>query len=83
MAYYIDLKKIAIDQYIKILKTTGMIPSWKVLLDDIENSFNKIKRQKISILEELYDSIKDKTRVQKFSKLCGLSEKYSLPGILL
>ncbi len=36
MGYYIDLKSISIDNYKEILKTTELIPSWKVLEDDID-----------------------------------------------
>jgi len=40
MGYYIDLKGISIDKYKVILKTTELIPSWKVLEEDIDKNYN-------------------------------------------
>lgn len=47
MGYYIDLKKISINNYKKILKTADLLPSWKVLEKDIDKNLNSIKKQNI------------------------------------
>ncbi len=76
MGYYIDLKKISIDQYKKILKTTTLIPSWKVLEENIDENMDRIKSFNIPHLAELKNRLKDKTKVQEFAKQSGLSENY-------
>ena len=76
MGYYIDLKSIGIEKYKEILKTTELIPSWKVLGEDIEKNLDTIKKQNIENLEELLTALKDKNKIQEFSKLCGLPVTY-------
>lgn len=76
MGYYIDLKNITIDKYKKILKTTDLIPSWKILEEDVDKNLNKIKKYDVKNLNELLIALKDKSKIQNFSKQSGLSEKY-------
>ncbi len=76
MGYYIDLKSISIDRYKEILKTTELIPSWKVLEEDIDKNLDIIKKHKISNLDELLTTLKDKTKIQEFSDQSGLPLKY-------
>lgn len=76
MGYYIDLKSINIDKYKEVLKTTELIPSWKVLGENIDKNLNIIKNQQIENLDELLAALKDKGKIQKFSKQSGLPENY-------
>ena len=76
MGYYIDLKSISIDNYKEILRTTELIPSWKVLEEDINKNLDIIKRYNIKNLDELLMALKDKTKIQEFSKQSGLPENY-------
>jgi hypothetical protein len=76
MGYYIDLKSISIDKYKEILKTTELIPSWKVLGENIDNNLNIIKNQHIKNLDELLAALKDKDKIQEFSKQSGLPANY-------
>ena len=76
MGYYIDLKSISIDKYKEVLKTTFLIPSWKVLEEDIDKNIDTIKKYDIKNLDELLITLKDKSKIQKFSKQSGLSENY-------
>ena len=76
MGYFIDLKSISIDTYKEILKTTELIPSWKVLGEDIEKNLDSIKKQDIENLNELLIALKDKRTIQEFSKQSGLPAKY-------
>ncbi len=76
MGYYIDLKSISIDKYKEILKTTELIPSWKILERDIDKNLDIIKKYNIQNLDELLIALKDKDKVQKFSKQSGLQEDY-------
>ncbi len=76
MGYYIDLKSINIDNYKKILKTTELIPSWKIIGEDIDNNLDIIKKHGINDLDELSIALKDKSKIQDFSSLSGLPVKY-------
>ena len=76
MGYYIDLLSISIDQYKEVLKTTELIPSWKVLGEDIDKNWDIIKKHNINNLDELLKAFKDKSKIQEFSKQSGLPAKY-------
>ncbi len=76
MGYYINLKSISIDNYKEVLKTTELIPSWKVLGEDIDKNLDIIKKHRISNLDELLVALKDKSKIQEFSKQSGLPAKY-------
>ncbi len=76
MGYYIDLKNISIDEFKEILKTTDLIPSWKILEKDIDKNLDIIKKYNIKDLDELLTAFKDKAKIQKFSKQSGLPEDY-------
>lgn len=76
MGYYIDLKGITIDKYKEILKTAELIPSWKILENDIDKNLDIIKKSNIKNLDELLTTLKDKDKVKEFSKQTGLQENY-------
>ncbi len=76
MAYYIDLQTISIDQYKEILESANLIPSWMILKENIHENLDIIKAQGIRNLDELKQSLKDKSKVRKFSEQSGLPENY-------
>lgn len=76
MAYYIDLEKITIEKYKKILKNANLIPSWMILKENIEQNLDEIKKQNILNLAELKLALKNKSKVQEFAGQSGLSEDY-------
>jgi Domain of unknown function (DUF4332) len=76
MAYYIDLKKISIDQYKGILKNADLIPSWMILKEKIDENLDIIKKYKIQNLEDLQIKIKNKQKVKEFASESGLEENY-------
>tara|TARA_R110002096_G_scaffold257381_1_gene450790 strand:- start:115707 stop:116393 length:687 start_codon:yes stop_codon:yes gene_type:complete len=76
MGYYVYLKSISIEKYKKILRKTELIPSWKILEDDIDRNLDILKKYNIRNLDELLIALKDKTKIQEFSKQSGLSPNY-------
>ena len=76
MGYYIDLKKISIDEYKDILKTTELIPSWKIAGDDIDKNLDIIKQHNIENLDELLAILKAKAKIQTFAEQSGLPLNY-------
>ena len=43
MGYYIDLTRISIDEFKDILRSIELIPSWKILVENIDDNFDLIK----------------------------------------
>ena len=76
MGYYIDLKKIKINQYQEKLKSADLLPSRMILKENIESYFELIKAQGISNVEELLKTIDTKKKVQQFSKQSKVNENY-------
>ena len=63
MGYYINLEKISIDNYKEILITANLLPSRIILKNNIEDNFKLIKKQKITNLQELFDTLKTKKKL--------------------
>ncbi|MBI9068007.1 MAG: DUF4332 domain-containing protein [Salinivirgaceae bacterium] len=76
MAYYIDLSAISIDTYKIKLKNSTLIPSWKILLEEVDIYFDELKKMGINNLEQLFREIKNKDAIEQFSKRSGIPEKY-------
>ena len=76
MGYYIDLGAISIQQYKGMLKTADLLPSWKILENDVDTNLDKIKKQGIQNLNDLLAALKTKTKIQEFANKAGLSIEY-------
>lgn len=76
MGYYIDLEKISIDKYKGILKSADLLPSRMILKENIDKNFDILKNQTVKNLDELLKTLKNKEKLQDFSKKSGLNENY-------
>lgn len=76
MGYYINLKNISIDEYKEILKVSDLLPSRLILKDNIDSNFDLIKNQKVQNVDELLNMLKNKKKLQDFSKKSGIQEDY-------
>ncbi|MDC7125466.1 MAG: DUF4332 domain-containing protein [Spirochaetales bacterium] len=76
MGYYVNLKKISLDEYKNILKSMEFIPSWKILEENIDDNLEAIKNQNFNNLDELLTALKKKDNIKMLSDKCGLPEKY-------
>ncbi len=76
MGYYIDLRNISLDEYKEILKSADLIPSRMVLKENIDDIFDAINAQKIENVAELRTALKNKKKLQDFSKQSEISEDY-------
>ncbi len=76
MGYYIDLESISIDKYKDNLRSADLLPSWMILKESINENLNIIKLQGIQNLDELQKALKNKSKLQEFSKQSGLPENY-------
>lgn len=76
MAYSIDLKKISISTYKKILENQFLLPSRKILHDNIEDNFNIIMDCEVNNLFELKSTLSTTKKLNIFSEKSGLNKDY-------
>lgn len=76
MGYYIDLEQISIDSYKELLKNSELIPSWRILEENIDKNLTTLQNNGINNLNELLTTLKTKEQIEAFSKQSGLSENY-------
>lgn len=76
MGYYIDLEKISIDKYKETLKSADLLPGRMILKENIDKFFDILKKQTVKNLDELLKILKNKQKLQDFSKQSDLNENY-------
>lgn len=76
MAYYINFTKISIIEYRDILKNKGLIPSQKVLLENIDKNFALIADNGIKNIDELLTALKTKKKIEEFAADSGVVQAY-------
>ena len=76
MGYYLDLEKISIDEYQKMLKTRYLIPSMRVLLENIDNNFDKLRKSEITNMQELKTKLKNKKSMAALHTDSGIDSEY-------
>ena len=76
MGYDINLSKIGIQRFKEILRAEDLIPSWQILLDELNEKMRKIQQLEIENLQDLRAAIKDKKHIQDVAKKTGISIEY-------
>ena len=76
MGYYIDLKALHLDEYKEILRAADLLPSRMILKENIDEVFSILKVHKIETVDDIQSTLKNKKRLQDFSKATGLPEDY-------
>ncbi len=76
MGYSPDLSKISIDAYKEILKNQYILPSRKILHQDMDSSFDAIHSCQIKNLSELKNALSTIQKLTAFSEKSGLSKDY-------
>lgn len=76
MSYYIDLNNISLDEYSKILKSADLLPSRKMLLENVDRNLESIKKQGVKNLADLLSALKNKNKLQAFAEQSGVPEDY-------
>ncbi|MEX1377172.1 MAG: DUF4332 domain-containing protein [Eubacteriales bacterium] len=76
MGYYIDIEKITLDEYKKVLEDAYMIPSRAMLKENIYGSIEKFKTIGIKNVAQLQKLLKSKAKIEDVSKKIGLDQKY-------
>ena len=76
MGYYIDFKSISIEDYRKILLTTGLTKSRLILKENTDRIFAIIKNQNINNVDELQKALKTKQKLVAFVEKTGIDKEY-------
>ena len=76
MPYYINLNEFSIEAFKEKLKDMELIPSWEIIGEDVDESFDKIKKQGVENLQDLLTALKTSEKIQEFSCVSGLTIKY-------
>lgn len=76
MGYYIDFSKITLDKFKMMLESTYLLPSQQILKDKMDSRFEVIKSQDINNLEQLKQALKNKNKINSFSKETSLPDDY-------
>ena len=75
-SYHINLKEISLDQYKQTLKQSELIPSRRILKEQIDQRFKQLRDRGISNLDDLLSAAKNAKKIADLAKNTGLSEEY-------
>ncbi|MBI9098575.1 MAG: DUF4332 domain-containing protein [Spirochaetaceae bacterium] len=76
MSYYIDLKSISLEDLENILFSADLIKSRMILKGNIHDNFQKLITLGIRDTEDLFNILKNKTKLLKLSGESGISVEY-------
>lgn len=76
MGYYIDLSNVSLNAFKNKLKSSRLLPSQMILLEDIDRKFETFEAHGIRNMYELQQVLKNKDKINVFSKLTSLPVDY-------
>jgi hypothetical protein len=74
--YHIDLASLSLKKFKNRLQTFEIIPSHKIILKKIDERFKEFEKQGIKNIEELFEKLRTKSRLNKFQKETKLPQEY-------
>jgi hypothetical protein len=74
--YYIDLKKISLSKYEKELETAELLPSRKIIQENLKNRFMILAEHGIKSLSDLLTTLKTPEKIKAFALKSGVPEDY-------
>ncbi len=74
--YYIDLKQVTLCEYETELEQAELIPSRKILKEDLQKRFSCMKNHGINHLDDLMTALKTPDKINQFALKTGLPEEY-------
>jgi len=74
--YYLDLGQFSLSKLKNHLQTTRLLPSQKVLLENINDRFDALEHHGIENMLQLQTTLRTKSEVQAFAEKIGISEDY-------
>lgn len=76
MGYYIDLSKITLEEFQRMLESTYLLPSQQIIAADINERFQVLKSHGINNMQQLQQALKSKNDVNSFSRQTSLPVDY-------
>lgn len=76
--YYIDLEKYPLTKFKQKLKESKLVPSRKMLKEQIDRRFKILEQNGIENLQDLANSLKTPKKTKEFAGKSGLSQDYLL-----
>ncbi|ABN06710.1 hypothetical protein Mlab_0536 [Methanocorpusculum labreanum Z] len=76
MSYSIDLTGISLQSYQEILKKQNLLPSRRILLDDLETNFQRIADAGIGNMSALKKAVSSPEKLAKFAAQTHISKEY-------
>lgn len=76
MGYEIDLEKITLEEYKKLLKKQKLLAGRRLLKEDIDERFNMLYKAGITNVNILYSRLEDEQQLQEVSKATGIPAEY-------
>lgn len=74
--YNIDATKMSLKEFERSIRSRELIPSRKVLKNDLGKAFNRLRSMGINNLRELLDALKSKAKLKDLAKKSDLDENY-------
>ncbi len=74
--YYIDLESISLPEYEKEIAQAELIPSRRIIQEEIKNRFACLSKNGIKNLNDILSVLKTPDNIKQFSKKSGLPEEY-------
>lgn len=74
--FQIDLEKYSLTKFKRSLKTRHVVPSRKILQDDLDSRFAVLEGMGIASLKALIDALKTKPKIEAFAQASGLPTEY-------
>lgn len=74
--YHLDLRNISLEQYRQTLKEAELIPSRRILKEQIDSRFARLQAQDISNLAEFLDAVRSTGKIKELAGRMGLTEEY-------
>ena len=75
-SYHINLKDISLDQYKQTLKQAELIPSRRILKEQIDLRFGRLRSQGLFNLQDLLSAMKNAKKTADLAKNTGIPEEY-------
>jgi hypothetical protein len=75
-AYYRDLETISLEELQQVLETGRLLPSERILREDVPGRIGALASKGIQNLKDLHDALRTKKRLQQFAQQSGLPTEY-------
>ncbi len=76
MPYSLDLNCITLQEYRELLKKQNLLPSRRILFQDVDANFSKIAGQGIGNMAQLKKALSTPEKLAAFAASSGISEEY-------